>query len=133
MFGNINTLDISSLFIDISETVIRGTDLITTTFPPEVVLAIGGFVFNILALPTLLSKDAAIPKAQSIPSSLVLFFCFAIPYYTIGFELSAIANTTGAILWALIAIYRAPDSAEAHLNEETTHTSTTSNMAPADD
>lgn len=131
MFGIINTLGIFAYLLDIPE-MISGIDLFGNLFSPEVILAVGGFIFNILALPTLLSEDAAIPKAQSIPSSLVLFFCFAIPYYTIGFQLSAIANTTGAVLWALIAIYRAPtESTESHTKENSN--STSSNMAPADD
>lgn len=131
MFGTINTLGILILFLGMPE-LISGIGLFGNLFPPEVILAAGGFIFNILALPTLLSKDAAIPKAQSIPSSLVLFFCFAIPYYIIGFQLSAVANTTGAVLWALIAAYRSPDEITGSNVKETSST-TSSNMAPADD
>lgn len=124
MLGPIITLDV----VNTSEMVSGIVASIKHLVSPEVLLAIGGFIFNILALPTLFSEDAAIPKIQSIPSSIVLFFCFALPYYTIGFHLSAIANTTGALLWGLIAIYRSP---EDKTTEHTTHSN--SKMAPADD
>lgn len=132
MFGTINTLGML-YFLGIPE-LFRSIGIFKNLLTPEVVLAVGGFIFNILALPTLLNKNAVIPKAQSVPSSVVLFFCFAIPYYSIDFHLSAVANTTGAILWALIAVYRSPDSnVSVGPSSENEPNSTHSNTHPADD
>lgn len=76
---------------------------------PEVLLAAGGFVLNLLILPTIIDSDAAVPRTQSVLSAVILLLCFAVPYVWIGFYWSAFANTIGVILWTLVAIYRSPD------------------------
>lgn len=81
---------------------------ISTKISPEFLFTAGGFAFNILVLPTLLNANAAIPRTQSVLSVFVLIFFFTIPYLWIGYYYSALANITGAILWTIVAIYRAP-------------------------
>lgn len=77
---------------------------------PELLLAVGSFIFTLLVVPTLLDSDAAIPRSQSVSSAFVLLVCFAIPYYTLGFYGSALANILGVVLWSVVAVYRAPES-----------------------
>lgn len=77
-------------------------------FNPEFFLATGGFVLNLLIVPTIMDEDAAVPRLQSVLSAIVLLFCFAVPYYWIGFYWSAFANMTGVVLWSIVALYRYP-------------------------
>lgn len=82
----------------------------TDIFRPEMFLAIGGFLFNLIALPTLLNPDAGIPRIQSVLSAAALLFFFTIPYLWMGFYFPALANTIGAIVWTTIAVYRTPNT-----------------------
>jgi len=80
---------------------------------PEVLLAVGGFMFNLLVLPTLLDPDAGVPRVQSALSAVALLFCFTVPYAVLGFYWSALANSIGVILWSIVAVYRTPSRSDS--------------------
>lgn len=69
-------------------------------------LTIGGLLLNIFVLPTLLSKEARVPRVQSAVYTVGLFILFTIPYLILGMVLPALSTTIGAVLWALVFIYR---------------------------
>lgn len=93
----------------------------------ELLLGIGGVILNLLVLPTLLDENATVPRTQSVLSSVVLLFFFAIPYMYMGFHIPGTANLIGVALWAFVAIYRAPSS-----NKNYTNHSQNVNTQPAD-
>lgn len=76
----------------------------------EITLTIGGIVFSLLVLPTLLDSKATVPRKQSIPTSIVLFAFFTIPYAHMGFVFPAVSSTLGSLLWGLVAVYRRPET-----------------------
>lgn len=84
---------------------------------PEVLLAVGGFMFNLLILPTLLNPKAGIPRIQSALSAVTLLLCFTIPYVVLGFYWSAVTNALGVVLWSIVAVYRTPPSSESSSSE----------------
>jgi pilus assembly protein TadC len=76
----------------------------------ETALTIGGIVFTLLVLPTLLDDEATVPRKQSIPTSIVLFAFFTIPYGCMGLVFPAVSSTLGSLLWGLVAVYRSPET-----------------------
>lgn len=84
----------------------------------ETILTVGGIIFSILVLPTLMDENASIPRKQSLPSSIVLFFFFTIPYAQLGLILPAVSTTLGAVLWGLVAMYRTQNKHEKSNNLE---------------
>lgn len=88
----------------------------------EILFAVGSFTFNIYALPTLLNSDSAVPRLQSIPSVFTLIVFFTIPYLSIGYVISAASTSIGAVLWTLIAIYRAPPNTTHDTSHSTVQT-----------
>lgn len=84
---------------------------------PEVLLAVGGFVFNLLVLPTLLNPKAGIPRVQSALSAVTLLLCFTVPYVILGFYWSALANSIGFVLWSIVAVYRTPSRSDSGSSE----------------
>lgn len=95
-------------------------ELLSKLLTPEYTLAIGGFVLNLLILPTILDGDAAVPRTQSVLSAVVLLVCFAVPYYWIGFYASAASNMIGVVLWTVVAMYRAPTQSSVRTQQSTT-------------
>ena len=75
-------------------------------FTAELALFIGGMALNIFVLPTVFDKNAAVPRAQSVPTSVFLIVFFVIPYSTLEMYLPAFATAVGAVLWGYIAVYR---------------------------
>lgn len=99
---------------------------------PELMFGIGGFLLNVLVLPTLVDSKAAVPRTQSVLTALVLLVCFAIPYYSIGYHIPAIANAFGFLMWTLVALYRAPATQTTTATEPTETSHTQKNLQPAD-
>lgn len=99
---------------------------------PEMMFGLGGFLLNLLVLPTLLDSESAVPRTQSVLSAIVLLICFAIPYYSIGFHIPALANGLGFILWGLVAIYRSPSTHSSSRASDSTESHSDTSVQPAD-
>jgi len=71
----------------------------------EAVLFFGGMLLNVFILPSLIDKDAAVPKWQSLPSALALII-IAVGYGSLGLFWPMASVLFGAVLWILVAIFR---------------------------
>lgn len=73
----------------------------------ELVFVIGGLVFAVNLLPTILNKDSVIPRSTSISTALVLFG-YVCAFIALGQPFSATATGLTAVMWSAIAVIRAP-------------------------
>lgn len=66
---------------------------------------LGGIVFFLTLLPTLLDEESAVPRTTSVPTAATLWL-FTILYVSMGFWLSVIVNALTAAVWSLIAVFK---------------------------
>jgi len=72
---------------------------------PTMLLTVGCMILNIMVLPTLLNDEAAVPRAQSVPSAAALKMMTG-AYLMLGLWLPALATGIGSLLWSGVAIWR---------------------------
>lgn len=73
---------------------------------PSLILGAGGMLLNLFVLPTVLDDEAAVPRAQSVPTTVALA-AMTYAYATLGLVVPALATAIGAVLWAVVAAIRA--------------------------
>jgi len=74
----------------------------------DIVFTLGGFIFALLLIPTLIDSEAQVPRLTSIPTALILVI-FSLTYFSLGFYYSTITNLMTAGCWAGISIWRSPE------------------------
>lgn len=76
----------------------------------EAVIAVGQAAFFMLLMPTLLNPRAAVPRATSLPTGLILG-AFAFTFATMGLAFAAGTSAASALGWLGIAVIRTPKGA----------------------
>lgn len=79
--------------------------MVLSTAIAEVVLFVSSVMLNLFVIPTLLDKESAVPRWQSIPSAIALALV-AVAYFSLGLFWPMVSVVAGAILWVLVAVYR---------------------------
>lgn len=71
----------------------------------NVVFGVGGIVFILAMLPTLLGRHSQVPRSSSLTTGLVLA-TFLFPYALLGTWFAFASNAALAFLWLMVAVYR---------------------------
>lgn len=71
----------------------------------ELLVFTGGMILEIFAITTLLDKDAAVPRIQSLMFSIALSIV-AIGYFALTLWLPFFSVAIGSVIWMLVFIYR---------------------------
>ena len=73
----------------------------------DVVFLVGSTLSVLFLYPTLRDATAQVPRATSVPSTLIGGL-YAVTFYTLGMTFSALGSVAAFGMWSLIAALRAP-------------------------
>lgn len=80
----------------------------TTRAIPDYIFMFGAIILTASLVPTILSRNARIPRWTSVPALMVIGV-FSISFFTLDLYLSSIANAINSTAWIYIAIFRGPE------------------------
>jgi hypothetical protein len=75
----------------------------------DLVFLVGGFFGAVILWPGILDPDSAWPRKSSVPTAIMLA-AYTVAFYTLGLHLSAIGSVLTGGTWAVIALFKAPET-----------------------